>query len=132
MDRSSWRVAVLIFLANTGNIMSEKTTRNRRIRKKLHLDEWAILGFEFSCKLALASEADYDAFFKSFADLVKSQHLYITLDNDSESFEGFVTSADRYGNATEEDRAAIEALLNSNAIVSEVKVGALIDAFYGI
>lgn len=112
--------------------MAEKTTRNRRIRKKLHLDEWAILGFEFSCKLAVASEVDYDAFFKSIAELVKIQHLYISLDNDSESFEGFVTSADRYGNASEEDRAAIEALLNSHSIVSEVKVGALVDAFYGI
>ena len=112
--------------------MSEKTTRNRRIRKKLHLDEFAILGFEFSCKIAVASEADYEQFFNSFADIVKSQHLYITLDNDSESFEGSVTSADRYGNATDEDRAAIEALLNSNAIVSEVKVGALVDAFYGM
>jgi uncharacterized protein YggL (DUF469 family) len=112
--------------------MSEKTTRNRRIRKKLHLDEWAILGFEFSCQLAQASEADYEAFFNSFAALVEKQHLYITLDNDSESFEGFVTSADRYGNATEEDRAAIEAVLKSHAIVDDVKVAALVDAFYEI
>ncbi|MFT4941977.1 MAG: hypothetical protein ACI88A_005051 [Paraglaciecola sp.] len=110
--------------------MTEKTTRNRRIRKKLHLDEWAILGFEFSCKLTVASEADYDLFFNSFAELVNTQHLYITLDNDSESFEGFVTSADRYGNATEEDRAAIEALLSSHAIVNDVDVGNLVDAFY--
>lgn len=111
--------------------MSEKTTRNRRIRKKLYLDEWAILGFEFSCQISAASEADYEKFFNSFAELVNAQHLYISLDNDSESFEGFVTSADRYGSATEEDRAAVEALLNSHAIVSEVKVGALVDAFYG-
>ncbi|MFQ3236541.1 MAG: hypothetical protein ACI9C4_002113 [Paraglaciecola sp.] len=110
--------------------MTEKTSRNRRIRKKLHLDEWAILGFEFSCKLTVASEADYDLFFNSFGELVNTQHLYITLDNDSESFEGFVTSADRYGNATEEDRAAIEALLSSHAIVNDVQVGKLVDAFY--
>ena len=110
--------------------MSEKTTRNRRIRKKLYLDEWAILGFEFSCEISEASEADYENFFNSFADLVDQQHLYITLDNDSESFEGFVTSADRYGNATDENRAAIEAVLNNHNIVSEVNVGELIDAFY--
>jgi uncharacterized protein YggL (DUF469 family) len=120
------------FLALAGIIMSEKTTRNRRIRKKLHLDEWAILGFEFSCQLATATEEDYELFFNSFAKLVEAQHLYITLDNDSESFEGFVTSADRYGNATEEDRAAIEAVLKSHAIAGEVKVGALVDAFYEI
>ncbi|MDN4504006.1 YggL family protein [Alteromonadaceae bacterium BrNp21-10] len=112
--------------------MSEKTTRNRRIRKKLYLDEFAILGFEFSCKLAVASEEEYEQFFNNFAELVNSNHLYITLDNDSEIFEGSVTSADRYGNAVEEDRAAIESLLTSNAIVSDVKVGPLVDAFYGM
>lgn len=110
--------------------MSEKISRNRRIRKKLYLDEWAILGFEFSCKLTEASEAQYEAFFNSFAELVKTEDLYISLDNDSESFQGSVTSAERYGNATEEDRAAIEALLTSNPIVTEVKVGGLVDAFY--
>ena len=110
--------------------MSEKISRNRRIRKKLYLDEWAILGFDFNCKLSVAAEADYALFFDSLAELVNSHHLYINLDNDGELFEGFVTSADRYGNATEEDRATIEAALNSHSIVSEVKVGPLVDAFY--
>ena len=41
-----------------------------------------------------------------------------------------MTSAERYGNTTEENRAAVEALLNNNAIVSEVNVGVLVDAFY--
>ena len=112
--------------------MSEKTSRNKRIRKKLYLDEWAILGFNFSCKLSVASEADYTLFFDSLAEAVNTNHLYINLDNDGELFEGFVTSADRYGNATEENRATIEAALNSHAIVSEVKVGSLVDAFYEI
>ncbi|MEH6712990.1 YggL 50S ribosome-binding family protein [Paraglaciecola polaris] len=110
--------------------MSEKTTRNRRIRKKLHLDEWAILGFEFSCTLAETSEADYDAFFTSFAELVTNQHLYITLNDETETLEGFATSADRYGNATDENKAALEAFLNAQTIASDVKVGALVDAFY--
>ena len=105
--------------------MTEKTTRNRRIRKKLHLDEWAILGFEFSCNLA-------EAFFNTFADVVIAQNLYITLNDESETLEGFVTSADRYGNATEEDKTAIEAFLNSQNIASDVKVGPLVDAIYGI
>ncbi|WP_166425541.1 50S ribosome-binding protein YggL [Paraglaciecola sp. 20A4] len=112
--------------------MSEKTTRNRRIRKKLHLDEWAILGFEFSCNLAEASEEEYELFFNTFADIVLAQHLYITLNDESETLQGFVTSADRYGNATEEDKAAIETFLNGQAIANDVKVGVLVDAFYDI
>ena len=112
--------------------MTEKTTRNRRIRKKLHLDEWAILGFEFSCNLAEVSEDEYETFFNTFADVVIAQNLYITLNDESETLEGFVTSADRYGNATEEDKTAIEAFLNSQNIASDVKVGPMVDAIYGI
>ena len=96
----------------------------------MYLGEWAILGFEFSFNLTEASDEQYELFFNGLEELVNTQELYISLDNNSESFEGSVTSAERYGSATDEDRAAIEALLNSHAIVSEVKVGGLVDAFY--
>lgn len=43
-----------------------------------------------------------------------------------------MTSADRYGNATEEDKSAIESFLSGQSIVSDVKVGTLVDAMYGI
>ncbi|MEP7704884.1 50S ribosome-binding protein YggL [Paraglaciecola sp. 25GB23A] len=112
--------------------MSEKITRNRRLRKKLHLEEFAILGFEFSFTLASLNGDDYEQFFTSFAAFADSQNLYITLGNDGELFEGSVTSAERYGNATDEDRAAMEALLTSHAIVTDVKVGTLVDACYAM
>tara|TARA_R110002167_G_scaffold127314_1_gene308790 strand:+ start:989 stop:1327 length:339 start_codon:yes stop_codon:yes gene_type:complete len=110
--------------------MSEQPSRNKRLQKKLYMGEWAILGFEFSFKLTEASDEQYEVFFNSLEKLVGTEELYISLDNNSESFEGSVTSAQRYGNATEEDRTAIETFLNSHDIVSEVKVGALVDAFY--
>ncbi|MDP5031213.1 MAG: YggL family protein [Paraglaciecola sp.] len=110
--------------------MSETIIRNRRLRKKLYLEEFAILGFEFSFTLTSSSGADYEQFFTSFAAFVDKQHLYITLENDGKSFQGSATSADRYGNATEKDRADIEALLSSHAIVTDLKVGSLVDAFY--
>ena len=112
--------------------MSETPNRNRRLQKKLYLGDWAILGFEFSFKLTDASDEQYEAFFNSLEELVNAEELYISLDNNSEAFEGSVTSAHRYGNATEEDRAAIETLLKSHSIVSDVKVGELVDAFYGM
>ena len=110
--------------------MSEQPVRNRRLQKKMYLGEWAILGFEFSFTLTEASEEQYELFFNSLETLVNTEELYISLDNNSERFEGTATSAERYGSATEKDRAAIEALLNSHDIVSEVKVGGLLDAFY--
>ena len=110
--------------------MSEQPTRNKRQQKKMYLGEWAILGFEFSFNLTEASDEQYELFFSSLEELVNAQELYISLDNNSEFFEGSATSAERYASATDEDRTAIEALLNSHAIVSEVKVGSLMDAFY--
>ena len=110
--------------------MSEQPTRNRRLQKKMYLGEWAILGFEFSFKLTEASDEQYELFFNSLEELVNSEELYISLNNNSESFEGSATSVERYGSATEENRAAIEACLKSHAIVSEVKVAGLVDAFY--
>lgn len=110
--------------------MSKQPSRNSRQQKKMYLGEWAILGFEFSFNLTEATDEQYELFFNSFKELVNTQELYISLDNSSERFEGTATSAERYGSATQEDRAAIEALLNSHTIVSEVKVGSLLDAFY--
>ncbi|MBL4631840.1 MAG: DUF469 family protein [Paraglaciecola sp.] len=110
--------------------MSQQPNRNRRQLKKMYMGEWAILGFEFSFKLTEASDEQYELFFSSLEELVNTEELYISLDNNSESFQGTVTSAERYGSATEQNRTAIEALLNSNAIVSEVEVTGLVDAFY--
>lgn len=110
--------------------MSDQPSRNKRLQKKLYMGEWAILGFEFSFKLTEASDEQYELFFNSLEELVNKEELYISLDNNGEFFEGSVTSAQRYGNATEEDRVVIEGLLNSHDFVSEVKVGGLVDAFY--
>lgn len=113
--------------------MSVQPSRTKRLQKKMYLGEWAILGFEFSFKLTEASEEQYEQyeqFFNSLEALVNTEELYISLENDNESFQGSVTSAERYGNTTEENRTAVEALLNNNAIVSEVNVGVLVDAFY--
>ena len=109
--------------------MSQQITRTRRLRKKLHLDEFAILGFEFS--FTLRSSADeQEQFLNSLAALADTENLFISLGNDNEMFEGAATSADRYGNATEANRAALETLLKGNTKVTDAKVGALVDACY--
>ena len=110
--------------------MTNEIVRSKRLRKKLHLDEFAILGFEFSCKINVDSEDDYDAFFSGFAQLVNSRGLFININGDQEMFDAFVTSDERYGNATEEDIAAIKTVLEADKIISDVVVGPLVDAFY--
>jgi len=96
----------------------------------MYLGEFSIMGFEFSCKINLDSEAEYEVFFDQFADFVDGKNLFVSLDANEELFEGFVTSGDRYGNASEEHRKAVEQALSSYAIVSEVTVGELINAYY--
>lgn len=112
--------------------MSTENTpvRSRRLRKKLHLDEFAIMGFEFTCKIDADKDGSYDTFFTDLKDLVNSRNLFINFDGDDGLFIGFVTSADRYGNATEEDKTAVEAVLTEHKMVSDVKVDRLVDAYY--
>jgi len=109
--------------------MTKEVGRSRRLRKKLYVGEFAIMGFEFTCKVDIDSDTQFEAFLEAFADVAEDKNLLISLDNDDEQFEGFVTSHDRYGSATEEDKAAIEAVLLAHSIVSDVGVSKLVDVF---
>jgi uncharacterized protein YggL (DUF469 family) len=109
--------------------MTKEVVRSRRLRKKLYVGEFAIMGFDFRCKINIESETEFEAFLEAFADAAESKNLLISLDNIDELFEGFVTSHDRYGSATEEDRAAIEAVLLAHSIITDVIVSKLVDVF---
>ena len=108
--------------------MQEK--RNRRLRKKLYLGEFAIKGFEYSCDLDINSETDFDAFFERFLDVLEEKKLCMGSGGDLTSLTGFICSELRYGSATEEDLIAMEAWLNAEAVVSNVVMGKLVDANY--
>jgi len=110
--------------------MTKKTVRSRRLRKKLYLDEFAVLGFEFTCGMSTTSDDDYQQFFDGFAELVDARNLFVSVDGNDNQLEGFVSSAGRYTSATEEDRKAIEEALSSYKIMSDVQVGELVDACY--
>ena len=107
-----------------------KTNRSRRLRKKLYLDEFSILGFGFTCELAFENEAELDNFFSQFIVFVESKGLHVEGGSDDESFDGFVTSIGRYDSATEEDRTAIQNWLIAQEKVSEVLLGKLEDPVY--
>jgi uncharacterized protein YggL (DUF469 family) len=110
--------------------MSNKNNRSKRLRKKLYVGEFSILGFEFSCNINLDSVSDYEGFFDQFADMAHNQNLFVSLEAVDDHFEGFATSGERYDSATDEDRKIIEKTLNDSSIVSNVVVGELIDAHH--
>jgi len=111
--------------------MTKEVGRSRRLRKKLYVDEFAIMGFEFTCKVNIDVDTapQFEALLDAFEEVAEEKNLLISLDNDDEQFEGFVTSHDRYGSATEEDKAALEAVLLAHSIVSDVEVSKLVDVF---
>lgn len=106
--------------------------RSRRLRKKLYVDEFQILGFEFSSKLALASEEEFYEFFDQFIDLIEQRNLCMGGGGGPDEFSGFITSEARYGSASNDDQKAVEAWLKSKSFVSNVKIGALVDGMYGL
>ena len=105
--------------------------RNRRLRKKLYVDEFQILGFEFSCNLDLKTDDDFDRFLDEFLELVEQRNLCTASGGGNDAFSGLIMSDDRYGSATKEDQLAIETWLKSKSFVSNVKIGELVDAMYG-
>lgn len=111
--------------------MSKETVRSRRLRKKLYLDEFAVLGFEFTCAINVESDTDYQQFFDSFAELVDARNLFVSIDGNDSRLEGFVSSRSRYESATEDDRKAVEEALNAHKVIGNVQVDALVDAYYG-
>ena len=111
--------------------MTNRTTRNRRLRKKLYLDEFKVMGFDFSCTINYDSEEKYDAFLERFADLAEERNLIISIGGEDNHFEGFVSSGERYGSATDDDIKAVTTELAAHDIISEVVIGDLIDAYYG-
>lgn len=109
-----------------------KSNKSRRLRKKLYLDEFAIFGFEFSCKLNLKNEEDFDSFLDQFIDFIESRNLCMGGGGNTESFDAFICSDHRYGSASSEDRDAISGWLESNGSTSNIIVGQLIDANYDV
>lgn len=111
--------------------MSKAPNRNRRQRKKLHLDEFAVKGFDLSCQISLKTEAELDAFFESLATFIDSQDLLIWADGDAGQLSAYVTSNQRYGSASEDNRTALQTWLEQQSALSETVVGELVDTYYG-
>ncbi|PKG80746.1 hypothetical protein CXF85_21780 [Colwellia sp. 75C3] len=108
------------------------STKNRRLRKKLYLDEFAMLGFEFSCTLNAKNSDDFDSLLSQLVDVVESRELSMGGGGDKTLFTAFICSDHRYKSATNEDLEAIIAWLDANEAIDNVTVGKLIDANYGI
>ena len=104
------------------------TNRSRRLRKKLYVDEFKVLGFAFFCHLHLKQEADCDQIIDDFLSFIEERGLVMGGGADLTSFDGFIVPERRYDSASEEDRLAVEQWLTEHSGCSDVEVGPLVDA----
>lgn len=103
----------------------------RRIRKKKRVGEFQELGFEVTAELRDGlSEADFGAFLDRWISAIEARRLTFGGGGGEGRFGGFVVRAGR-GSATDDDRASLSALLQSDAVVVGHEVGELRDAWYG-
>lgn len=103
------------------------TTRSRRLRKKLCVDEFQELGFELNLDLKDdLSVEEIDSFLDQFIlEALQANGLdYVG----GEDF-GLVCLAER-GSVSEEQRAAVESWLKGRSELSKVEVSPLVDAWY--
>ncbi|AVP99230.1 hypothetical protein C7S18_19595 [Ahniella affigens] len=103
-----------------------RRSRVRRLRKKLYVDEFQVLGFELKLQRQENESADADnAFWNDFLrEAIESSGLTYGGADD-----GFVVPQSRRS-ATEADRHWVAAWLQSRPDVEHFEVGPLIDATY--
>ncbi len=106
--------------------------KSRRLRKKLYLDEFASMGVELVCTLTCQNESELDVIMDDFVAYTATLNLCIGGGGDLNSFEGFISSQERYGSVSESDLTSITHWLKDQNIVSEFKLGQLVDVNYGI
>jgi uncharacterized protein YggL (DUF469 family) len=105
--------------------------KSRRLRKKLYLAEFAVMGIELDCSLTCKDESELATIMDDFLVYVDSLNLCIGGGGDLTSFAGFISSNERFGSVTEADIASMSTWLKAQDVVSEFNVGELIDANYG-
>jgi uncharacterized protein YggL (DUF469 family) len=104
-------------------------SRNRRLGKKLHLDEFQEFGFEilFSLPENLDREK-VDNFYQQFlAKAIENNGLLFGGGIGGNS--GGVVTLSKRGSATEEHRERVKSWLSAHPMVADVQVGQLIDTW---
>lgn len=105
-----------------------KSSRSRRLRKKLHLDEFQELGFDVETELkqALTGNAEEELLIAFIEGVIEPRGLIYGGGVEC----GFVCKSGG-GSATNEDRAAVQEWLAARAEFAAVTVRELSDAWYG-
>lgn len=98
--------------------------RSRRLRKKLHVDEFREDGFHVRLALRAMTAAEADRFWDDFlAEAIEARGLTY-----GGGEQGFVATL--RGSGTEIDRDAVRVWLAARPEVASAEIGPLVDAWY--
>ncbi|MCD9493210.1 DUF469 family protein [Photobacterium phosphoreum] len=106
--------------------------KSKRLRKKLYLGEFAVFGFEVTCKLKHVSDVEFDVFIDDIIDVIESRNLIGGGGGSLNDYSLFICGDGRYSSASESDRAYIKDWLEINACTNSIIIGDLVDAYYGV
>lgn len=105
-------------------------SRSRRLRKKLHLNEFQEFGFEISFSLSENLDSEkLDDFFDQFITEVIENNSLVFGGGIGGNSGGFVTLSKR-GSATEEHRGRVKSWLSAHPMIADVQIGELVDAWH--
>jgi uncharacterized protein len=109
----------------------KKSKLKRRLRKKLHVGEFQVFGFEVSVKFkSNLSETDSDKLYDEFIGEIEANKLLFGGGGGFESMQGFVTGSKNYQSPTIAQREKIKNWLENHREIAQCKVGNFKDAWY--
>jgi len=112
--------------------IDQNVKRSRRLRKKLYVNEYRVYGFEVSLSFKEMDESALDPFLDEMVDFVGSRNLMIAGGGGIDVFDAFVSSSDRYGSTSEEDRRVFSNWLKEKSLIKNVELGDLVDANFDL
>ena len=112
--------------------IEQNVKRSRRLRKKLYVDEYTVYGFEVEVSFDEMDEGTLDLFLDEMVDFVVARKLVIAGGGGIDVFDAFISSNERYGSTSEEDRNALSNWLGEKSFIQNVEVGDLVDANHGV
>lgn len=108
---------------------TQRSSRSRRLRKKLYLDEFATQGFDLDFEFTQEMDADQlDVFIEEFmAGAIDANDLAFMGSACAETIAGVVIRIGRYDSVTAEQRQAVADWLSAHASVKSSECGELTD-----
>ena len=115
-------------------IKTDAKNRSKRLRKKLYVEEFKVLGFEIDMKFVdSSSDEALDKFFDDFLQqAIEGNDLVFGGGGTKEGFSGFVVPAGRYESATEEHRKLVSEWLGRNELLESHETSGLVDANFDL